>query len=102
MLLEIILSPVQIFCEERKEIECPCVKMNNLTEFEMATGFVRMALDEFYAHDISNVTGLLVNYWTIVENDIAGEKDILCEIPFLLILTIVTWRHWQKILNLLS
>lgn len=41
----------------------------------MATGFVRMALDEFYAHDISNWTGLLTNYWTIVENDIAGEQN---------------------------
>lgn len=46
--------------------------MNNLTEFEMATGFVKMAMDEFLAHEISNWTGLLTNYWSIVENEIAG------------------------------
>lgn len=47
--------------------------MNNLTEFEMATGLVRIAFDEFLAHEITNLTGLLTNYWTIVENEIAGK-----------------------------
>lgn len=47
--------------------------MNNLTEFEIATGLARTALDEFMAHELSNFTGLLTNYWTIVENEIAGR-----------------------------
>lgn len=48
--------------------------MSNLTEFEMATGFVRLAIDEFAAHEMSNWTGLLTNYWTIVESEIAGNS----------------------------
>lgn len=47
--------------------------MSNLTEFEYATGFVKMAMDEFLSTEISNWTGLLNNYWTIVETDIAGK-----------------------------
>lgn len=55
--------------------------MNNLTlEFEMATGFVRLAMDEFLAHEMSNWTGLLNNYWTIVENEIAGNLLILFKV----------------------
>lgn len=49
--------------------------MNNLTEFEMATGLARIALDEFLSHEISNITGLLTNYWNIVENEIAGNGN---------------------------
>lgn len=49
--------------------------MSNLTEFEMATGFVRMAMDEFLAHEIRNWTGLLNNYWTIIDTEIAGEYN---------------------------
>lgn len=55
--------------------------MNNLTlEFEMATGFVRLAMDEFLAHEMRNWTGLLNNYWTIVENEIAGNLLVLFKV----------------------
>lgn len=48
-------------------------KIENYTDFTMASGFVKIAMDEFYSHNPNNLTGLVQRYWTIVENDISGE-----------------------------
>lgn len=38
----------------------------------MASGFVKIAMDEFYSHNPNNLTGLVQRYWTMVEDDVAG------------------------------
>lgn len=39
----------------------------------MASGFVKIAMDEFYSHNPNNLTGLVQRYWTMVEDDVAGK-----------------------------
>lgn len=39
----------------------------------MASGFVKMAMDEFYSHNPDNLTGLMQRTWTIVEDELAGN-----------------------------
>lgn len=39
----------------------------------MASGFVKIAMDEFYSHNPNNLTGLVQRYWTMVEDEIAGN-----------------------------
>lgn len=39
----------------------------------MASGFVKIAMDEFYSHNPNNLTGLVQRYWMIVEDDVAGK-----------------------------
>ena len=41
----------------------------------MASGFVKIAMDEYYSHNSNNWTGLLQRYWNIVETEIAGEYN---------------------------
>lgn len=43
----------------------------------MASGFVKIAMDEFYSHNPNNLTGLVQRYWMMVEDDVAG-KLIFC------------------------
>lgn len=50
-----------------------CLNIDNATEYSMTSGFVRMAMEEFYAHKTNNMTGLLVRYWDLVETELAGE-----------------------------
>lgn len=38
----------------------------------MASGFVKIAMEEFYAHNTNNLTGLIQRYWSIVEDELAG------------------------------
>lgn len=45
---------------------------NNGTDF--ASGFVKIAMEEFYAHNSNNLTGLVMRYWDIVEQELAGES----------------------------
>lgn len=39
----------------------------------MASGFVKIAMDEFYSHNPNNLTGLIQRYWMMVEEDVAGN-----------------------------
>lgn len=39
----------------------------------MASGFVKIAMDEFYSHNPNNLTGLVQRYWMIVEDELAGN-----------------------------
>lgn len=43
----------------------------------MASGFVKIAMDEFYSHNPNNWTGLLQRYWSIVEDEIAGKLKFI-------------------------
>lgn len=45
---------------------------HNGTDF--ASGFVKIAMEEFYAHNSNNLTGLVMRYWDIVEQELAGES----------------------------
>lgn len=38
----------------------------------MASGFVRIAIDDFYSHNTNNLTGLVQKYWDLVEHEVAG------------------------------
>lgn len=40
----------------------------------MASGFVKMAVDEFYSHNTNNLTGLVTRYYTIVEDALADPR----------------------------
>ncbi|XP_055678077.1 elongation of very long chain fatty acids protein AAEL008004 [Lutzomyia longipalpis] len=40
----------------------------------MASGFVKIAMDEFNSHTTNNWTGLLMRYWTIVEEEFADDR----------------------------
>jgi len=40
----------------------------------MASGFVKIAMDEFYSHNPNNLTGLVQRYWTMVEDDVADPR----------------------------
>lgn len=42
----------------------------------MASGFVKIAMDEFYSHNPNNLTGLVQRYWMIVEDELAGNLFI--------------------------
>lgn len=42
----------------------------------MASGFVKIAMDEFYSHNPNNLTGLVQRYWMMVEDDVAGKIPI--------------------------
>lgn len=39
----------------------------------MASGFVKIAMDEFYSHNPNNLTGLVQRYWMMVEDEVAGN-----------------------------
>lgn len=39
----------------------------------MASGFVKIAMDEFYSHNPNNLTGLVQRYWMMVEEEVAGK-----------------------------
>lgn len=39
----------------------------------MASGFVKIAMDEFYSHNPNNLTGLVQRYWMMVEEEVAGN-----------------------------
>lgn len=39
----------------------------------MASGFVKIAMDEFYSHNPNNLTGLVQRYWMMVEDEVAGK-----------------------------
>lgn len=42
----------------------------------MAAGFVKIAMDEFHQHHpTNNWTGLVQRYWTLIDDDIAGEYE---------------------------
>lgn len=43
----------------------------NGTDF--ASGFVKIAMDEFYAHNSNNLSGLVMRYWDIVDQELAGN-----------------------------
>lgn len=47
--------------------------IDNATEYSMATGFVRIAMEEFHAHKTNNMTGLVVRYWDLLDQELAGE-----------------------------
>lgn len=50
--------------------------MENFTDFSSinsaASGFVKMALDEYYADQ--NWTNLVINYWTVIDEKLGGEE----------------------------
>lgn len=46
---------------------------HNFTDFSVATDFVRDAMDEYYT--TQNWTGLLDRYWTLVEDQIGGNRN---------------------------
>lgn len=50
-----------------------CANMDNGTDF--ASGFVRIAMEEFYAHNSNNLTGLVKRYWDIVDQELAGNNS---------------------------
>lgn len=58
----------------------------------MASGFVKIAMDEFYSHNPNNLTGLVQRYWTMVEDEVAGIYTFrylfFFSVFFLFILTI--------------
>lgn len=43
----------------------------------MASGFVKIAMDEFYSHNPNNLTGLVQRYWMIVEDELAGNANTI-------------------------
>lgn len=51
----------------------PAVTIDNSSDFTMASGFVKIAMEEFYAHNNNNWTGLIQRYWSIVEAELAGK-----------------------------
>lgn len=65
--------------------------MDNFTDFssvnEAATGFVRMAVEEFNTH--KNWTNLVERYWTIIDERLGGiiknNRRIIRKNPFLIV-----------------
>lgn len=45
----------------------------------MASGFVKIAMDEFYSHNPNNLTGLVQRYWMMVEEDVAGKLNMIAK-----------------------
>lgn len=54
------------------KLQCTSANMDtNGTDF--ASGFVKIAMDEFYAHNSNNLSGLVMRYWDIVDQELAGN-----------------------------
>lgn len=58
----------------------------------MASGFVKIAMDEFYSHNPNNLTGLVQRYWMMVEEDVAGKSIYI----FIIILQLVNYVLYDK------
>lgn len=60
-------------------LKSPTIKMDNFTDFssvnEAATGFVRMAVEEFNTHQ--NWTNLVERYWTIIDERLGGNFKLI-------------------------
>lgn len=50
----------------------PTRTMDNSSDF--ASGFVKIAMEEYYAHNSNNLTGLVMRYWNIVDQELAGNN----------------------------
>lgn len=59
-----------------QKVKKTTAKIDNSTEFAMASGLVKIAVDEFYSHNPNNLTGLVQRYWMIVEDELAGNGII--------------------------
>lgn len=49
----------------------------------MASGFVKIAMDEFYSHNPNNLTGLIQRYWMMVEDEVAGNCNYFTSFYFM-------------------